>query len=154
METVGLRKRVLVVDCDVRAGTQLKQASEAFADVDVLTSFHAARRLLLQRVAGVLVTNLRLAEFSGLHLVYLASIDAPAFTRCIVYSDFFDLRLVQEAQAAGAMYEPASSLPLALPSYLADSWPPRDRRSPLRSDRRRIYRGGRRATDVSVSTSV
>ncbi len=150
METVALRKRVLVVDCDVRVGTQLKRACEAFADVDVLTSFHAARRLLLQRVAGVLVTNLRLAEFSGLHLVYLTSADAPSLMRCIVYSDFFDLRLVQEAQAAGAMYEPTSSLPLALPSYLSDSWPPRDRRSPLRSDRRRVFRGGRRAADAAV----
>ena len=106
MATVALRKRVLLVDCDVRVGTQVQRECEAISDVHIVTSFHAARRLVLQRVPDVLVTNLRLAEFSGLHLVYLASTDAESTIRCLVFSDYFDFRLVQEAQAAGAMYEP------------------------------------------------
>ena len=85
METAAPRARVLLVDSDVRVGAQIRRSCGAVADVDVLTSFHAARSLVLQRATGVLVTNLRLAEFSGLHLVYLALADALSTIRCVVY---------------------------------------------------------------------
>jgi DNA-binding NtrC family response regulator len=144
------RKRVLVVDCDARVGAGIKRDCEALADVEVMTSFSTARRRVLQRTAALLVTNLRLHEYNGLHLVYLALNCARSQMRCLVYSAFPDIRLIEEAQAAGALYEHASTLGHALPSYISSPLPQRDRRSPLSTDRRRLVRGGRRAVDDAL----
>ena len=151
MATVALRKRVLLVDCDVRVGTQVQRECEAISDVHIVTSFHAARRLVLQRVPDVLVTNLRLAEFSGLHLVYLASTDAESTIRCLVFSDYFDFRL--RAGSAGSrcdVYEPASTLSVALPPTSPVRGPRGTADRLFGLDRRRVFRGGRRVTDAAL----
>jgi DNA-binding NtrC family response regulator len=154
MELITSRKRVLVVDCDPRVGAHIKHDCETLADVEVITNFPMARRRVLQRAHELLVTNLRLNEYNGLHLVYLLSTSAQSQMRCLVYSAFPDLRLIEEAQAAGALYEPALTLAYALPSYISSCLPQRDRRSPLGSDRRRVCRGGRRAPDVALLAAV
>jgi hypothetical protein len=150
MERATQRKRVLVVDCDARVGARIKRDCKSLADVEVITSFPTARRRVLQHTAALLVTNLRLAEYNGLHLVYLASADTQSQMRCLVYSAFPDLTLIEEAQAAGAFYERVSTLAYALPSYISSSLPQRDKRLPLSADRRRLFRGGRRAADVAL----
>src|ERR1700722_2448077 len=70
--------------------------------VDVCTDFVAARsRLLGGDVFDLLVTNVRLDEYNGLHLVHVAAaLGLP--TRCIVYSDHHAPLLIREARAAGA----------------------------------------------------
>jgi hypothetical protein len=150
MEPITPRKRVVVVDCDPRVGAQIRQDCAALADIEVITDFPVAKRRILQRADPLLVTNLRLNEYNGLHLVYLISSAWRSQMRCVVYSAFPDLRLIEEAQAAGALYEPASTLAYALPAYISSPLPERDRRSPLSSDRRRVCRGGRRAPDVAL----
>jgi DNA-binding NtrC family response regulator len=154
MELIAPRKQVLLVDCDPRVGAHIKQDFETIADVEVITNFPTARRRVLQRAHELLVTNLRLNEYNGLHLVYLVSTSPQSQMRCLVYSAFPDLRLIEEAQAAGALYEAASTLAYALPSYISSPLPQRDRRSPLTADRRRVCRGGRRAPDVALLAAV
>ena len=148
MPPIRCRTRVLFVDCDVRLGALIKRRCEPLADIELVTNFPAAKRRILQQEVHLLVTNLRLDAYNGLHLVYLAS--GSDATRCLVYSAFPDLTLIEEAQAAGAMYERAEALPYVLPSYIISTLPRRDRRSPLYADRRHPFRGGRRAADISL----
>ena len=154
MKPTSSQKCVLLVDCDPVVGALIKRGCEKLAAVEVITSFPVAKRRLAQDVADLLVTNLRLNEYNGLHLVYLASTRTPVLTRSVVYSAFPDPLLIDEAQAAGAMYERLATLAASLPAYLKSALPPRDQRSPLAGDRRQLFRGGRRASDpVLVAAS-
>jgi hypothetical protein len=56
--------------------------------------------------------------------------------------------LAQEAQAAGAFYERQEFVLRAVPSLLQAQLPHQDRRDPETVDRRALFRGGRRSTDV------
>ena len=96
------------------------------------------------------ITNLRLDEYNGLHLVLLNHIANPP-ARCIVHTDRPDFVLLAEAQDLGAFFERTDRLAFALPAYLASNWPTADRRNPRTYDRRTIFRGGRRAADVDLS---
>jgi hypothetical protein len=85
-----------------------------------------------------------------LHLVYLA-VSARLQTRSLVYGEEPDLPLAREAQGLGAFYEPRYRIPYAVRSYIGESaLPTRDRRDPARLDRRRVFRGGRRSTDLKL----
>ena len=95
-----------------------------------------------------MVTNLRLEEYNGLHLVLLAA--SEGVTRSVVHSDRPDPYLVREAQTIGAFFERTERLLDAIGSYLNFSLPQRDRRSADRYDRRTVFRGGRRAADVAL----
>jgi DNA-binding NtrC family response regulator len=108
--------------------------------------FHCARTHLLESPPDVLVTNLRLVDYNGLHLVLLAQAANPR-TRCIVHTDRPDLLLIREAQANGAFFEYTARLPHSLAGYLDARLPDRDRRDPERVDRRIAVRGGRRTAD-------
>ena len=73
-------------------------------------------------------------------------------TTCLTYgaqTNPTDVALAREAQLAGAFYEASFKLLHALPAYIQGELPDRDRRDPMRSDRRSSFRGGRRATDVT-----
>jgi hypothetical protein len=111
--------------------------------------FHCARTHLLDSPPDILVTNLRLIDYNGLHLVLLAQAADPR-TRCIVHTDRVDLLLIREAQANGAFFEHTSRLPHALAAYLDAPLPDHDRRDPQRFDRRAAFRGGRRAADQQI----
>ena len=113
--------------------------------VAVCKDFRTARTRLLNDPPGLLVTNLRLHDYNGLHLVMLA----PAVTRCVVYAASDDRVLAREAQAAGAFYERQARLPFAIQGYLSADMPRRDRRDVAVLDRRRAFRGGRRRTDMA-----
>jgi hypothetical protein len=130
----------------------LKERWSHLVDVDVCTEFSLARaRLFETPPPDLLVTNLRLGPFNGLHLVYLAQ-SANLPTICLTYGEHkntTDVALAREAQLAGAFYEASYRLPHALPAYLQATLPSRDRRDPSREDRRRTFRGGRRATDLT-----
>ena len=95
------------------------------------------------RPPDLLVTNLRLLAYNGLHLVHMAD----GRTRCVVYSNYDDLVLAREVQAAGAFYERSTQLSRALAAYARAILPPRDRRNLTALDRRQTSRGGRRCTD-------
>lgn len=109
--------------------------------------FQTARARLLIEPPDLLITNVRLREYNGIHLVMLA----PASTRSVVYMDPGDLVLLREAQKAGAFVESPERLVLALPSYVGSALRMRDRRDLQRFDRRSTARGGRRAADAQLS---
>jgi DNA-binding NtrC family response regulator len=139
-------KEILVVDSDARGLRAAQNALRFVADVDACADFQTARARLLLKPPDLLVTNLRLQAYNGLHLVHLA---AGMPTRCIAYAEHDDLILVREVQATGAFYERSKRLPHALTAYVLATLPPHDRRRPAVIDRRQILRGGRRSTDLS-----
>ena len=139
----GLRD-ILIVDPEPHRLLAAQVAVQSIADVEACSDFHVARARLVARPPDLLVTNLRLERFNGLHLVYVA---AGTATRCIVYATHHDPLLAREAIAAGAFYEMADRLPRVLPSYVNAVLPPRDRRS-LSNVARSSVPGGRRCTDI------
>ena len=64
----------------------------------------------------LLITALRLREYNGLNLVYLAA-GAGLPTRSIVYTEANDAGMAREIRAAGAFYEVRPRLPKALQRY-------------------------------------
>jgi DNA-binding NtrC family response regulator len=145
-----MRKRLLIVDPSPERLSVLQQALRFVADVEGFCEFSAARARFLVQPADFLVANLRLRAYNGLHLVYLAAtLASAAGTRSIVYDEQSDLGLLREAQSAGAFVDSAPRLYYALPAYVTSTLPTRDRRDVRFSDRRRNFRGGRRAADVA-----
>jgi len=137
-------KDILIVDPDVDYLRAAQNALRFLAEVEVFSKFAAARaRLLSSEPPDLLVTNLRLQAYNGLHLVHMAT----AQTRCVVYSTYDDVVLAREVQAAGAFYERSNRVSRALAAYVHATLPPRDRRNVTALDRRQIPRGGRRSTD-------
>jgi CheY-like chemotaxis protein len=140
-------KHLLIVEPDLAFRSVLEEMADGRAAVETVADFPAARARLFASPLDLVVTNLRLGAFNGLHLAYLvASTGGPP--RVVVYSDRLDLSLAREAQRVGAFYELQPRLPYALPAYLDADLPPLDRRNPLTSGRRSSYRGGRRASDI------
>ncbi len=140
--------RTLLVDADASALTLLQCILGGVTQVDACTSFLDARRRLHCDRYDRLVTNLRLQAYNGLHLVYLA----PSRTRSIVYTDRHDTGLGRDVQDAGAFYESRERLRHALAGYLQNQLPATDRRALGQTDRRGLFRGGRRRSDVPRAT--
>lgn len=149
MELVWTPQRVMLVEPEPQRWEAVRQACKGVG-INVCGDFTEARHRLMESPPAILVTNLRLGAYNGLHLVYLVAANKYP-TRTIVYSTHQDLPLIEEAQSIGAFYEPAQRLAQALPGYLQAKLPARDRRSPTERDRRRLFRGGRRAADIAVT---
>jgi DNA-binding NtrC family response regulator len=123
------------------AGTTLR--------VDVSREFPSARKRLTQTSYDLLVTPVRLQEYNGLHLVYLAKQLSPA-THAVVYDEFPDRGFAADARRAGAFYELTHRLAITLPAFIGRSLPDADRRTLIDVDRRALPRGGRRRWDRYV----
>jgi DNA-binding NtrC family response regulator len=146
MRFVSIVKQLLLAEPNASYRRCIERDYGERAHIIECRDFQTARARLLERAPDLLVTNLRLVDYNGLHLVLLAkAIDAA--TVCIVHTDRPDLVLVREAQASGAFFERTERLASALGSYLTALLPDRDRRAPERYDRRVAFRGGRRAAD-------
>jgi DNA-binding NtrC family response regulator len=141
-------RRLLVVDPSARRLELLRQRLSDVDEVIACSDFARARERLLADLPQFVIANIRLGPFNGLHLVYLAAA-AHVATRSIMYDEQADPGLVAEAKSLGAFFETAERLPFALPAYLAAELPDRDRRMSRDPERRRIFRGGRRASDVA-----
>jgi DNA-binding NtrC family response regulator len=137
---------VLVVEPDTKIAARLRQPIHKLTTVEMLRRFDAAKKRLAEAPLDFLVTNLRLADFNGLHLVYLAATAAYP-PRAIVYTEGRDPWLARDVQRAGAFYETLECLPVTLAAYLTRALPPLDRRDASRLDRRSPLRGGRRCWD-------
>jgi DNA-binding LytR/AlgR family response regulator len=121
-------------------------AARRHAHVESLETFTAARARLETTRFDLVVASLRLGPYNGIHLAHIARlIDVPPHV--VVHSDEQDVAAATDVQRACALYERTERLVFALPAYLRGTLPPMDRRDPMRSDRRRIVRGGRRAWD-------
>jgi DNA-binding NarL/FixJ family response regulator len=136
-------KEILLVDPTVHSSNEALNVLRLLADVDVCRDFSRARERLLNQPPDLLITNVRLHEYNGLHLVHLAT----PHTRCVVYSPHDDLVLAREVQAAGAFYERSMRLSRSLAGYVNGVLPTQDRRDVSTIDRRRFPRGGRRSSD-------
>jgi CheY-like chemotaxis protein len=101
---------VLLVDPDREAVLAFEEVLGDSGSVVVCTDFTDARKRLLENPPHLLVTNLRLGEYNGLHLVYLAAALGSG-TQCIVYSEHHDPLLEREARSAGAAYESRQRIP-------------------------------------------
>jgi DNA-binding NarL/FixJ family response regulator len=144
MSSVG---RILLVEAHDAARSRLEAAAASLTHVESHRCFETARARLFRASFDLLVTNVRLGAYNGLHLVYLSS-SSPGAPRCIVYSDERDSGLAREVQRAGAFYELGSQLPVTLAAYVIGTLPDRDRRDPISPDRRNASRGGRRRWDL------
>ena len=138
---------ILLVDPDPDMVTSLQAVVGDGASSRVCCDFVTARHILMEFTPDLLVTNARLREYNGLHLAYLAKSRSPA-TRCVIYNDYADLVLAREVQSVGGFFELRSRIRHSLAAYLASALPPADRRNAALSDRRIMFRGGRRAPDL------
>ena len=137
---------VLLVEPDGLFRLRLYQTIADLAEVRCVAKFAEARSAVTLGRVDLVVTNLRLGAFNGLHLVHLAGALATR-TRALVYTDQLDIEFGQEIQRAGAFYDTRRSLPHTLASYVAAALPPQDRRDLGIHDRQRAFRGGRRSAD-------
>jgi DNA-binding NtrC family response regulator len=147
----GVIKRLLLVEPDAAISQWLRPTFERIAKATICGDFLSARSQLLSAPPDILITNLRLGEYNGLHLLLLATSDRGV-TRSVVYSDRPDPYLIREAQTLGGFFELTERLPYALAGYVHLALPERDRRGTSRYDRRAGFRGGRRGADVAISS--
>ena len=148
---------VLIVDPNLPAATALARIVEPDTgvrtgpEVVLCSDFSTARSRLRAAPPELLITALRLREYNGLNLVYLAA-GAGLPTRSIVYTEANDAGMAREIRAAGAFYEVRPHLPKVLKGYAQAKLPPQDRREVSVYDRRRSGRaGGRRAVDQPLN---
>jgi len=144
-------QRILLVEPNADRRQAFASILAAGATVQACADFEAARRTLAGTPCDLLITQLRLGPFNGLHLVYLAR---ARLIRSLVYEGQSDLFLAREAQSAGAFYETVERLPLVLLNYVMLELPPVDRRDPVQPDRRAMRRGGRRAADLAQLQAI
>ena len=141
--------RVLLVEPDFRLRERLCLGARTLGVVDRIGSFAEARPRLLSNQYDWLVTNIRLREHNGLHLMHIA-VASALHTRVLVYGDVEDVSIGRDAQLAGAFYELREGVTGALSAYLKNAVPLHDRRNAARYDRRRDARGGRRCADFGI----
>src|SRR5262245_63749311 len=122
--------RVLVVEPNVGRRMALQRALSPIAEVAACADFVTARQHVRKASPDLLITNLRLETYNGLHLVAHA---VPP-TRAVVYMDPPDPGLLRVAQAAGAFVEAPQRLVAAAVSYVGAGLPPQDRRAVNVSD--------------------
>lgn len=138
---------VLLVDPRRAVLSQLERALRDVAELTPTEDFLVARKEILENPPDLLVTNLRLGPYNGIHLAMLAR---RSHARCIVYTKQHDVVLARQVQAAGAFYVRLEQLPFVLPAFLHLRVPLSDRRDPTVLDRRKTFRSGRRSTDVAT----
>jgi hypothetical protein len=148
---------MLIVDPSLPAAAAIarivepENGQQASTEIALCSDFSTARARLRAAPPGLLVTALRLHEYNGLNLVYLAA-GAGLPTRSIVYTEACDAGMAREIRAAGAFYEMRPRLEAALPGYVSAVLPPQDRRNVGAYERRRSGRlGGRRAVDRPIA---
>ena len=101
---------MLIVDPNLPAATALARIVEpdsghhTGSEVALCADFWTARARLRAAPPELLITALRLREYNGLNLVYLAA-GAGLPTRSIVYTEANDAGMAREIRAAGAFYD-------------------------------------------------
>ena len=124
---------MLIVEPDVNLSGRLVEAAAPFGHVQAAGDFATARVLLAERSFDWLITNVRLGDYNGLHLVHLVTSNLSA-RRALVYDEYVDSWLAGEAQRMGAFYESGDRVAGAIAGYLRDTLPEGDRRGALVRD--------------------
>jgi hypothetical protein len=144
-----LVRDVLIVEPDAEKLTRLHRTIDDSTSVVACRSFKEGRSALRTYAPMLLVTNLRLDGYNGLHLVLLT---LPFSTRSVVYvANAADRGIAADIRRFGAFYETETNLLRSLHAYVRGCLPDYDRRDQPGSDRRVFPRGGRRAADTDVS---
>src|SRR5262245_23802938 len=112
-----MRRQLLLVDTRSDYVNRMRESWSSLCDVRGAVDFASARAQLLAEPPDLLVTSLRLREYNGLHLLYLAAHYAPS-VRTVVYSEHPDLWLLNDLQAMGAFFETSANVAVAIPAYL------------------------------------
>jgi FixJ family two-component response regulator len=95
------RRRILIVDDDQATRSGLAKLLErAGFETIAASTFQEGARFLREAAPDLLITDVRLGEFNGLHLVVMRPREMPA----IVLTGFPDPVLEAEARRAGADY--------------------------------------------------
>lgn len=140
---------VLIVEPDAQRLTRLHRCIDDSTSVVACSTFKEARSALHTYAPMLLITNLRLEGYNGLHLVLLT---AQFGTRSVVYiRNSIDRGIASEIRRFGAFYETEAHLLRSLHAYVHGCLPIRDRRETPGSSRRAFSRGGRRAADDVLS---
>ena len=141
--------QALLVEPDIGRRVLFSAALSAVAQVSAQADFVTARRSLSTTRYDLLVTNIRLEAYNGLHLVYLAR---NTETRSVVYAEAMIYFSPVLHRAPGRSTNAAGGCRLHCRAMLTSALPPSDRRDPAVVDRRRavIFRGGRRSADLGV----
>ena len=108
--------RILIVTTDDSLGHELASRLAPVA-VDLCPDFRSARGKLASFSYDLILTELRLGEFNGLHLAYIAKHEQPG-ARTVVFTAPFDAAFASEAVAAGAYYEHTQRIVAAAVEYL------------------------------------
>lgn len=97
-------RRVVIVDDDPSLLLLMERwLNQAGHTVEVFTEFKAARARLSTEPPDVLITDVRLGAYNGLHLVVMAKQTRPDM-RAIVLTGFEDHVLQHDAIGAGAEF--------------------------------------------------
>ena len=95
---------VLVVSVDWKMSVQIERALRGIGCAfDTIRSFEAARAWIRTGCTSIVVSDVRLGDFNGLHLAWLRHALDPA-SPCIITHSLFDPVLEAEARRAGASY--------------------------------------------------
>jgi two-component system response regulator RegA len=114
-------KSALIVDDDKQVSALVARwLSQAGYEVSTCDDFNAAKRRILDDEPGLLIVDVRLQGFNGIHLAILARQRRPD-TRAVVLSGWDDDALRREARACGAVY---MCKPLKAAELLAAVQPP------------------------------
>jgi len=150
-EDIISQPTLVIVDHDTLVVSRLRSIAEgAGYVVSAHSQFETARALLHSAdPLSALIVNVRLGEFNGIHLVYLAKFSDERQVRALVYARPHDPLLAREAQRAGAFYQRQGFLLFSLTNFLKAALPSSDRRDVGGLDRRTAFRGGRRTTDIA-----
>lgn len=151
---VSTMTHVLLVEPDPAVRRRVQRACAHLARVTACADFLGARARLLNAPHDVLISNLRLGEYNGMHLFLLAKTTSVPLRCAVMHTDRIDLYLIREAQRAGAFFERTDRLAYAVRGFLSGTPPPFDRRDPARIDRRTSPRGGRRAPDLAQMAAL
>lgn len=150
----ALQRQVLLVEPDGRFRSILASVIASLATVHAHGCFKTARGGLLAAPApDLIVTNLRLEAYNGLHLAHVAR-QFRLSTRIVVYGGDQDLEIARGIRCAGTFFELAERLPVAIRGYFTASLPATERRDPARYDRRALPRGGRRLWDLHQVAAI
>lgn len=146
-------RRVLLVETDGGLRRRLAAVFASNAIVEAHAGFPGARGRLDAFAPDLVVANLRLGPYNGLHLAHLIQRERVA-ARVLVFAEQPHQGIQRDVRQSGAFFEELGHLPVVLQAYLRGELPASDRRDPNRFDRRALPRGGRRAWDHHVFALV
>jgi hypothetical protein len=141
---------LLIVDPDRRGvDTLALVADKCRSGVATCNSFEEAYQTIRLRAPLILVAHAVIGRFQGVRLAE-AAIRASARAHAVIYGPVADLVLARTMFSTRVFFERQTFVRHSLPRYLTADLPPIDRRDVHDVDRRTMFRGGRRASDVDA----